>query len=327
MVAQPRPCVRCPISASFDWPDNAPPPAVAPFDDRQARQHQQAWADYLGLPIEFANDLGMTFRLIPPGEFLMGSTTDEVDKLTRELEQSGAGEFDVFVARTSGPRHLVRISQPFYLGQSEVTVEQYRRFIEATDYVGSAEQLDVTGFRWEESSREPDADNRAVVGVSWDDANAFCNWLSREQATSCGLPTEAQWEYACRAGTTTLWFFGDNSTPLDDYAVTDRDRNWPSAVVGSKQSNPFGLFDVLGNAEEWCQDWHIRDFYARSPVLNPVCLENPTDKNSGRVARGGGLQRAAWRLRSATRSWDYPATPSNPKGFRVVLDAQPIGQL
>ncbi len=89
--------------------------------------------------------------------------------------------------------------------------------------------------------------------------------------------------------------------------------------VGSRKPNAFGLFDMYCNAEEWCRDWHVRDYYAESPVDDPVYLEAPSDANSGRVTRGGSLSSAVWITRSSLRRWDYPSTPVSPKGFRVVI--------
>jgi formylglycine-generating enzyme required for sulfatase activity/serine/threonine protein kinase/WD40 repeat protein len=296
-----------------------PTPAVAPFSIARAAEHQAAWAAHLEQPVEIENTVGMKLRLIPPGEFLMGSTQEEVDELTRALEQGGANDFDKFVAQTSGPQHKVRITRPFYLGAHEVTVGQYRQFVEATKYVSSMEQLGIKRFEWTNSAVEPDAEQRAVIGVSWDDARAFCKWLSEKEGKNYDLPSEAQWEIACRAGTTTHWSFGSDAAGLSEYAVFGRPSFWPAEVVGTKKSNPFGLFDMHGNADEWCLDWHDQQFYANSPVDDPVCLQNPADKNSGRVARGGAALSAPWWTRSTTRPWDFPATPNNPKGFRVAL--------
>jgi hypothetical protein len=219
----------------------------------------------------------------------------------------------------SSPQHKVRITQPFYFGEHEVTVGQYRRFLEATNYVSTMEQLGIKRFTWSASAVEPRADERAVIGVSWEDAKAFCKWLSEEEGQTYDLPSEAQWEYACRAGTTTAWSFGADAADLKDHAVFGRPSFWPAEVVGSKAANPFGLFDVHGNADEWCLDWHQRDFYSHSPVDDPLCTTDPQVKGAGRVARGGAAVSAPWWTRSTSRGFDYPATPNNPKGFRIVM--------
>ena len=106
---------------------------------------------------------------------------------------------------------------------------------------------------------------------------------------------------------------------LPAYAVFQRPTMWPAEVVGTKKPNPFGLFDMHGNVDEWCLDWHRLSFHAESPMNDPVMFGDPQDANSGRVARGGGSLAVAWWTHSATRPWDFPATPANPKGFRIVI--------
>ena len=297
----------------------APQIAAAPFDAAQARSHQEIWAGHLQVPVDYVNQIGLKMKLIPPGEFQMGSTQAEADRLARALEQGGAGDFETFVARMSSPQHLVRLTKPYRLSECEVTIGQYRKFIEATKYVPTMEQLGINRFRWTDAAVEPSAEERAVIGVSWDDAKAFCQWLSEQEGRTYDLPTEAQWEFACRAGTTTAWSFGDDAAQLDEHAVFGRSSFWPAEIVASKAPNPFGLFDMHGNADEWCLDWHFRDFYASSPTDDPVCSTEPQDKNSGRVTRGGTSHSAPWWTRSTTRAFDFPTTPNNPKGFRVAM--------
>ena len=306
-----------------ELPRKPPALAVAPFDAVQAQAHQENWAAHLGVPLEIENSLGMKLRLIPPGEFLMGNTQAEADQLARSLEEGGASDYDKFVSRTSSPQHRVRLTRPFRLSECEVTVGQYRKFIEATNYVSTMEQLGVKRFGWTSSAVAPDAEQRAVIGVSWDDAKAFCKWLSEQEGRTYDLPSEAQWEYACRAGTTTAWSFGDDASGLKDHAVFGHPSFWPADVVASKRANSFGLFDMHGNAEEWCLDWHQRDFYAHSPVDDPLCTTDPQVKGAGRVVRGGAAVSAPWWTRSTTRAFDFPATPNNPKGFRVAM----VGEL
>jgi formylglycine-generating enzyme required for sulfatase activity/serine/threonine protein kinase len=303
-----------------------PAMAVAPFDVAQAKAHQEAWARHLGAPVEIENSLGMKLRLIPPGEFLMGNTQAEVDQLSRLLEEGGAPDYDKFAAKTSSPQHRVRLTKPFRLSECEVTVGQYRKFIEATKHVPTMEQLGIKRFGWTSSAVEPDGEERAVIGVSWDDAKAFCKWLGEQEGRTYDLPSEAQWEYACRAGTTTAWSFGDDAAGLKDHAVFGHPSFWPADVVGSKAANPFGLFDMHGNADEWCLDWHQRDYYAHSPVDDPLCTTDPNVKGAGRVVRGGTALSAPWWTRSTTRAYEYPSTPNTPKGFRVAMvgDLKPI---
>ena len=300
------------------WPADAPPPAIAPFDAAQAQSHQEAWAKYLGIPATFHDKHGTKYVLIAPGEFQMGYSADEVDTLTRELKQAGASEYDQFSASTSGPQHKVRITKPCYMSAHEVTVAEYRRFIDDTHYMTTAEQLGGVRKKWTEYLAPENPDRHPVLGVSWTDAEMFCVLRGKDDGVTYRLPSEAEWEYACRAGTTTLWSFGDNPAQIGEHAVTSANGT-ATQPVGSKKPNPFGLFDMYGNAEEWCLDWHIRDYFAKSPVDDPVNLATPTDSNSGRVARGGGTISLPWQLRSSIRRWDYPSTPVNLKGFRVVI--------
>ena len=162
------------------WPANAPAPAIAPFSTEQATQHQDAWATYLGVPVEYTNSHGMKFRLIPPGEFQMGFSPTELDTLTRELKQAGASEFDLFSASTSGPQHLVRSTQPFYMSAHEVTVAEYRRFIDATHYMTTAEQLGGQQKKWTEYLAPENPDQHPVLGVSWTDTEAYCKHRSEQ---------------------------------------------------------------------------------------------------------------------------------------------------
>ncbi|HUQ71135.1 MAG TPA: family 16 glycoside hydrolase, partial [Planctomycetaceae bacterium] len=232
-----------------------PPPVFGAVDADTIQRYQAAYAASLRVPLEWTNPAGMTFRLIPSGQFLMGSTADESQNLSRALEQARASDYDKFAAQASGPQHPVWITQPFYCGVYEVTVGEYRQFVEATKYLSTMQQLGVKRFEWTSSIAEPNADRRAVIGVSWDDAQAFCRWRSEQDGVTYGLPSEAQWEYACRAGTTTLWSFGDDAAQLADHAVFGRESFWPAEVVGSRKPNAFGLFDMHGNADEWCLDW------------------------------------------------------------------------
>jgi len=289
-------------------PDGQVPPlAEVPFDPAQALAHQQAWARHLGSEIEISNSIGMRFRLIPPGEFMMGS-------------------FDHEPAYTAdqGPRHRVRITRAFYLGVFEVTQGEYTRVMGSNPSYyssgGEGEKKGVGSF----TARHP------VNAVSWLDAVGFCNKLSElEQLQPCysiavamvttiagsgyRLPTEAEWEYACRSGSAGMYCFWDN-TQLDEYA-------WHKATceglhpVGQKLANGFGLYDVHGSVLEWCADWWAADYYANSPVDDPP----GPDTGESRALHGG-----SWRnghpphLRCARRSHYAPDVSYDYTGFRVA---------
>ncbi|MEI8376521.1 MAG: SUMF1/EgtB/PvdO family nonheme iron enzyme, partial [Planctomycetota bacterium] len=173
-------------------------------------------------------------------------------------------------------------------------------------------------------------DEHPVVNVSWNDAVAFCEWLSKKEKKTYRLPTEAEWEYACRAGTTTRYSSGDDPETLAKVGnVADAtakaqfpDLTWTikasdgyvfTSPVGSFQPNAFGLYDMHGNAWQWCADWYGEDYYAKSPADDP---SGPTT-GSGRVLRGGGWYGRAGSCRSAHRDRITPEIRSNSLGFRV----------
>lgn len=305
-------------------------PAVAPFDAGHARAYQAGWATRLNIPVETTNQIGMKLRLIPPGKFQMGSTPEELAQLARELQERGASDFDKFVAQSSGPKHTVEISQPFYMGMYEVTIAQFQQFADETDYVPSAERAGNARFTWKSFIPDTDRNRQPVCGVSWVDADAFCQWLSRKESTESeqqayALPSEAQWEYACRAGSETLWSCGDAAQLVEHAIVEQAGQPYP-AGVGLRRANPFGLLDMHGNVDEWCIDWHNNSYYARSPLIDPVYVDPPKEGGSGRVARGGAWNAATWWSRSSTRAYDFPVTPTFPKGFRITCKVKSPAQ-
>ena len=242
------------------------PLAIAPFDAKKAKEHQEAWAKHLGVPIETTNSVGMKLVLIPPGEFEMGSTQEEVDQLLKEAKEKNYEHWYMERTPCEAPRHLVRLTKPFYLGACVVTVGAFRRFVEDTKYRTDAEKdgkgcvgADENGvyvqkpeFDW----RNPgfrQADSHPVVNVTWSDAAAFCQWLSRKEGKEYRLPTEAQWEYACRAGTTTRYSFGDDETSLGEYAWYVGNSGFKMHPVGEKKPNAWGLHDMHAHVLQWCR--------------------------------------------------------------------------
>ena len=227
-----------------------PPPAIAPFSPEQAKQHQKAWADHLKVPVEFKNSIGMKMVLIPPGEFMMGSPDSDPDARGHEK-----------------PQHRVRITKPFEMAAHEVTVGQFRAFVETTGYKTEAETAGGDS-NWTNSKRFEQTDEHPVVWVSWNDAVAFCEWLSEKDGNTYRLPSEAEWEYACRSGSTTRWYFGDSESDLKEYAWYNVENRIifngnGTKPVAQKLPNGFGLLDMHGNARELCSDWF-------SPPLSPV---------------------------------------------------------
>ena len=214
-----------------------------------------------------------------------------------------------------------------------MTLGQFKAFVEATRYKTEAETNDEGGTGWVESGDKPtferrrefnwnklgieQTDQHPVVNVSWTDATAFCEWLSKKEGKTYLLPTEAQWEYACRAGSITRWHFGDNEEDLEQYAWYGRELTETAKPVGGRLSNGFGIFDMSGNVWEWCLDWHSWDYYNVSPV------DNPRGPSSGtrRVSRGGGTTSSL--ARSAHRNSTRLLFLHHVYGFRPVLVIDP----
>jgi uncharacterized protein (TIGR03067 family) len=286
-------------------PPAAPPLAVAPFDAAKAKEHQEAWAKHLGVPVEFENSVGMKLRLIPPGEFKMGSTAREIEALLAETKEAGK-----FLVNAQGPQRSVHISAPYYMGTFEVTQAEYVRVmgVNPSDFskTGKA-SAKVEGI---------DTDRFPVESVSWDDAVEFCRKLSdlpkeREAGRVYRLATEAQWEYACRAGTAGHYHTGD--------ALKETDANFNLSLarptqVGAFPANGFGLHDMHGNVYEWCQDWFAPD-YRDLPAIDP----SGPDTGDARVVRGGNYGYVHRYCRSAARDRFQPVTKRGGIGFRVVI--------
>jgi formylglycine-generating enzyme required for sulfatase activity len=286
-----------------------PPLAVAPFDSGRAKEHQEAWAAYLAVPVESANSLGMKLVLIPPGRFLMGTPEDEPGRKPDE-----------------GPRHEVVITEPFLLGSHEVTVGQFSMFVKATNFVTETEKLGgpmIWDFGEARHRREPamdwknpgyeQTDNHPVVCVTWNDVQAFCQWLGDKEGLAYAVPTEAQWEYACRAGTTTAYCCGEQEDQLDAYSWYFPNFEGMSHAIGQKRANAWGLYDMHGNAWEWNADLFQADSYGTSPKLGPTAAE------SGARAMRGGCRVDGWvELRSGNRGRLTQDLGNDVVGFRVV---------
>ena len=281
-----------------------PPLAVAPFDAEEAKRHQQAWADYRGVPVEREIDLPggekLTMVLIPPGEFMMGSSEEEQ---ARFLEEAEAANDQLAIDRipSEGPQHRVGITRPFYLGKYEVTQAQWKAVMRNNP------------------SRFKDDPSHPVELVSWDDAQAFVAKLTesrKSQGMKFDLPTEAQWEYACRAGTTTFWHCGQSQAELQEYAWSSANSGSKTHPVGQLRPNGFGLYDMHGSVWEWCADWYAADYYAPSPADDP----SGPPMGSRRVRRGGGGGQHARYCRSAFRNDNSPGPRYHYFGLRLACE-------
>ena len=295
----------------------SPALAIAPFDAAQAKKLQQQWADYLGMPAERENSIGMKLVLTPPGEFLMGSTSDEIDDVLETMDTSvPTTVVDSRSQRipTEGPQHRVTISRPFYLGVSEVTQAEYRQVMESNPSAFSATGSEAAKVAGQDTDRHP------VDSISWEDAQEFCRRLSAREGGNAGriyrLPTEAEWEYACRAGTTTRWVARNGTWGLKERAWFNANADMATHPVGQKLPNPFGICDMAGNLNEWCADWYGAEYYHSSPEVDP---SGPTE-GSERARRGGCWRFGTHNCRSAYRSGAEPTNDSFHNGFRVVWE-------
>ena len=311
----------------WNLPPGSPPPAIAPFDAAQAKAHQEAWAKHLGVEVEMENSIGMRFVLIPPGEFDMGSTEEEVAKLLEEAKATNEPSWYIDRLPSEAPRHRVRITKPFWLGVHEVTRGQFRRFVEDSGYQTEAERDGKGGYgtvdgQWKQDPRLlwnsdlsfVQTDDHPVANVTWNDVTAFCQWLSEKEGEKLHLPSEAQWEYACRAGTTTTWYSGDDEGALREHGWFLERKLHP---VGQKTPNAWGLYDMHGNVREWCLDWYANDYYAASPLDDPA----GPGAGSDRVFRGGGWSSIAGYCRSANRCRSTPSSRIYDLGFRLAFSS------
>lgn len=292
-------------------------------------------------------DLGAGVKMhlvyVPGGSFEMGSPDAEREPITRRLaSQKSEITPDILEAlKLEGPVHTVEMDG-FWMGKFEVTVAQFRQFVEATSHRTDAEkkgQSDgvssaggwpkVSGLCWRNPGF-PQEDNHPVVQVSWNDAKAFCDWLSRKTGKDVRLPSESEWEYACRAGTRTAYQWGDDPDAGKGWlngtdATAKREYpSWPcfnfddgyvyTAPVGSFKANAFGLHDMHGNAWEWCADFYGPKYYAESPRRNP---QGPSEGRD-RMSRGGSWDYYENLYRSAARVRLPPTSTYPGQGFRVA---------
>jgi formylglycine-generating enzyme required for sulfatase activity len=311
------------------------------------REYKGEWViAKAALPKELVLDLGggvkMKLVSIPPGTFLMGSPKDKAGWLQRGDE---------------GPQHEVTLTKGFCLGKFEVTRGQFRKFVEAKDYKTDAEKDGKGGLGYDAATRKfaqkpeytwrnpgfAQTDDHPVVNVSWNDAKAFCAWLSAKEGKTYRLPTEAEWEYAARAGTKTRNHTGDTDASVEGYAnVADArakkvfpdwrspqpglDLDWGwfafddgyafTAPVGQFKANGFGLHDMIGNAAEWCEDRYDAKAYQRGACKDPLVVGG-----ADRVLRGSSWNDESRDCRSAYRRRSVLTHRNTAFGFRVALQS------
>ena len=279
-------CIGCP-NAAFD-------------------QHVRA-GKYLMLNL--GKGVKMKLMRIGAGKFVMGSPKTETD---REDEE--------------GPQREVTISRPFYMGIHEVTRSQWRAVMNTRPWDGDGMSYTIcrdanaaSWFSWNGETYDKSGASNPIIWITWDEASKFCEMLSKKTGKQVSLPTEAQWEYACRAGSKTAYSFGDDASKLGDYAWycanTYKRGVIFSQAVGRKKPNAFGLYDMHGNVWEWCRDWYAKNSYAKAKNVDP---ENTTETGS-RVLRGGSWGYLPQVCRAAYRGWFTSGFRSHDVGFRVVV--------
>ena len=289
---------------------------------------------------QITNSIGMKLTLVPSGEFMMGSGESTEKTFAFFTKNYGFDPLlgaDYFVSEH--PRHLVRITRPFYLGTFHVTRGQFREFVKDSGYATDAERADKPGafvwgpleggklafkggYSWRKTAF-PQTDEHPVVNVSWNDAVAFCKWLGRKEHKVYRLPTEAEWEYACRAGTKTRYYSGDDPEtlskvgniadatflaefPICECAIKASDGYVFTAPIGEFRPNTFGLYDMLGNAGQYCADRYSAHYYAGSHsttrrVRTPEKIVS-FEEVAGIAARFARVPSRTARLRRTTRA-------------------------
>ena len=305
-------------------------------------------------------DLGgrmkMELVLIPAGKFKMGSgesakeTAAFFNKTYREnfppdLEEGVEANF----FQNEHPQHEVSITKPFFIGMHHITRGQFKQFVADTAYKTDTEKdKKLLAWGWDSEKKQfsndkkyswqntgfKQTDEHPVVNVTWNDAMAFCNWLSKKEGKTYRLPTEAEWEYSYRTGTTMRYPSGDDPktlgkvTDLADlvdatvrakmpdwkYMIRHSDNYVFTSPVGKSKPNAFGMYDMYGNAFQWCSDWYGDKYYAQSPT------DDPTGPDSGtkRVIRGGTWTFRPLGARCAERNATEPDGRNCAAGFRIV---------
>lgn len=262
------------------------------------------------LQVDLGGNTRLELLLVPPGTAQLGSPVGEEGRVEDETSRA------------------ITISDAFYLGKTEVTVRQFEQFVRETRYRTEAERGPSGGFGWNGQALVqspgfhwrkpgyPQTPDHPVSLVTWYDAQEFCTWLTRKTGRQCGLPSEAQWEYACRAGTSGAWYLEDPNT-LGWNRTNAAAQAHP---VAQKTANAWGFFDMPGNVWEWCADYYAP--YDPGAKINPLASIAPKEDKPRRVLRGGSWLKDPRGTRSAARYRNDPRSRNADNGFRVMAQAK-----
>lgn len=239
---------------------------------------------------------------IPAGKFRMG--TDSLKALDKAFSIP-----DLRLLANECPAHEVEITKPFFVSTTEITQGHWRAVMGSEPWKGKDFVAIGTEF--------------PATHINWIEAKEFCKRLSKESGVTCRLPTEAEWEYSCRAGSKGWFSFGDSPEELEKHAWYAKNsataEHFHPGKVGLKAPNAFGLYDMHGNVYEWCEDSYTDEYYAESPRMNP----KNSSKGNVKVFRGGSWDNQPYRCRSAYRYFFLQGFKSPAVGFRVVFESEP----
>ena len=293
------PALKGDITGDFEFgtlTNPKPDLLIAPFGKEEAKARQAAWAKHLKTDVTITNSIGMKMTLIPPGEFMMGSP------------ESQEGRFD------DEQQHQVRITKPYFLGVTEVTQGQWEKVMGTKPWI----REDYFGIH-----EVKEGEKYPATFVSWNDVQEFLSKLSRQEGILYRLPSEAEWEYACRSGSHTRYHFGNSSESLKDFAWFEGNAykigEKYAHQVGLKKPNSFALSDMHGNVHEWCQDWADQAYYKQFIGKIVEDPKGPLGPPLGpmHVIRGGAYDTSFSNIASSTRT-RMSLVRTSFVGFRVV---------